>query len=442
MKRDTNRYFAQMAAGTALAMGMLACSASTPETGASFEAVNDVPVRDVGALYAADDIDPDTPGVQVSLGVRAPAHTAVALRAGDQTYTATADADGQARFSSISLQCGHNHLRAEIAPDQGDSLTLELRAPNLSILGDASRVVSCATDDRDGALAGIQTAVVVKTANVPDQTPVTLTMSDETFSAPVVDGEALIDVTLPPRSGAIELQAEAQVEGRRWTASGSLRIQCAGCELTRIGRHTLDAEGDAARPIILGPEDDEETSAGLQSTIEVMADGLSGTGVTLRVDGQEVETVQPEADGLVVFPAVALADEATLEVSCTHPDAAPEKRRRQVRVDLVSPPAVDDLQCDRQGAWTTCVWTQPDDDESPGGLASWSLRYQPGTALDEAEFEQAAPIASLPAPSEDGQVVITMFPSAPESGAVVFALRSRDAAGNVSALSNLSVVQP
>jgi hypothetical protein len=431
-----------MAAGTALALGMLACSGASPETGASFEAVNDVPIQDVGALCAADDIDPDAPGVQVALGVRAPANTAVDLRVGGQTYTATADADGRARFSSISLQCGPNHLRAEIAPDRGDSLTLELRAPSLSILGDASRVVSCGADDRDAGRPGIQTAVVVQTANVPDQTPVTLTVNEEDFSAPVQGGEALIDVTLPARSGAVALQAEAQLEGRRWTAAGSLRIQCAGCELTRIGSLSLGAEGGAAMPIILGPGDDEAGSAGLQSTIEVMADGLPGTAVTLRVDGQELETVQPEADGTASFPAVALADEANLEVSCTHPDAAPEKSRRQVRVDLVSPPAVDDLRCDRQGAWTTCVWTQPADDESPGGLASWSLRYQGGTALAEADFEQAVSIESLPAPSEDGQVVTTMFPSVPEAGAVVFALRSRDAAGNASALSNLSVVQP
>ncbi len=92
-------------------------------------------------------------------------------------------------------------------------------------------------------------------------------------------------------------------------------------------------------------------------------------------------------------------------------------------------------------ASVTLVWTAPGDDSLTGRAFKYDMRYST-SPLTLANFNLATPIANLPFPSSPG-VTQSFTEDGLQSGVLLyFALRTQDAAGNWSGLSNVLSVVP
>jgi len=415
------------------------CGGSEPATRLAFEAIGSRAPADVVTLGVEDDISPATPGIQVAVSIRTDGP--VVLQVGEQTYQAEPDASGTATFSQVSLRPGDNALVAEDDLGNRAAIVARVNSPALLISGDDDHILSCQADDRDPATPGIQTALVILAPNIPASTPVSVWVGDERFDGAVSQSKAIVQVTLPAESGMVDVHAEATLGGATFSDDQSLAVQCAGCELLSVGDIPL-ARG-TAEPLLVGPAHDEDDAPGMQATLVARAEGLPGTQVSLRVNGEDVATTSPSSDGVARFSDVTLPEQATVELTCAVPGASPEASQAQVRYDATPPPPVDDLDCALQGDWITCRWRQPEDPDQVGPLAAWSLRYLPATSLDEADWAEAVPVSGVPAPENDGIPMVAMFPLDPSlQGPLTLALQCQDAAGNVSPLSNRVTLHP
>ncbi len=108
-----------------------------------------------------------------------------------------------------------------------------------------------------------------------------------------------------------------------------------------------------------------------------------------------------------------------------------------VQNDTVAPSAVSNLSS--SSVTTTSVslaWTSPTDVGPTSNVATYDLRYST-TAITAANFGSATQVSAEPTPKTAGQaetyVVSSLTPNTP----YYFALKSTDAAGNVSAISNV-----
>ncbi|MCA9727946.1 MAG: PD40 domain-containing protein, partial [Candidatus Eisenbacteria bacterium] len=103
--------------------------------------------------------------------------------------------------------------------------------------------------------------------------------------------------------------------------------------------------------------------------------------------------------------------------------------------DLVPPAAVTDLVAVPTGVTeVTLTWTAPADDDGVSGVASYEIRWATDP-IDDASWEAAEPVLTDLIPGEPGaseSMVITL----PSGSVYHLALRSRDAGGNLSDLSN------
>ena len=103
-------------------------------------------------------------------------------------------------------------------------------------------------------------------------------------------------------------------------------------------------------------------------------------------------------------------------------------------LDTIRPAAVVDLRL-RRGHLLTLTWTAPGDDHQIGTAA----RYEIGMArmpITATSFARARLIGNVPRPAPAGTVQTLVLP-APPPGVSYVALRAIDAAGNISALSNV-----
>jgi hypothetical protein len=81
-------------------------------------------------------------------------------------------------------------------------------------------------------------------------------------------------------------------------------------------------------------------------------------------------------------------------------------------------------------------WTAPQDDGRTGRGKIYDLRYST-TPLNEANFQTARRVPGLPAPSRPGAVQSAIVEGLLDNTIYYFALKTRDDAGNWSALSNV-----
>jgi chitodextrinase len=108
--------------------------------------------------------------------------------------------------------------------------------------------------------------------------------------------------------------------------------------------------------------------------------------------------------------------------------------------DTVAPPPVTDLTAvDADTSSVALRWTAPLDDR--GRVASYDLRYAPEAIDDESSWEQATPVDPPPAPSEPGVIEFFTVDGLTPATRFSFAIRSTDAAGNLSSLSNPASAQ-
>ena len=85
------------------------------------------------------------------------------------------------------------------------------------------------------------------------------------------------------------------------------------------------------------------------------------------------------------------------------------------------------------------TWASPRDEGPEGKAAAYDLRYA-GPSLSEAGWSTATPGPGLSAPATAGQPESANVPGLTAGGAYALGLKSADAAGNVSALSNVATI--
>jgi chitodextrinase len=148
-----------------------------------------------------------------------------------------------------------------------------------------------------------------------------------------------------------------------------------------------------------------------------------GTEETLQVEG-----LDPETESYFALRAIDAAGNAgpisvsLLVVTPAFPDT-------------VAPAQVTDLA--NAGADTTSVtlrWTAPADDR--GRCAAYDLRVS-AERIDEANWDQASAIDGLPSPAAPGEAESTRVTGLQPGTRLAFAVRARDAVGNLSAVSNV-----
>jgi hypothetical protein len=104
-------------------------------------------------------------------------------------------------------------------------------------------------------------------------------------------------------------------------------------------------------------------------------------------------------------------------------------------LDTVPPAAIVDLRAIRRGSRFTLAWTAPGDDYQLGTAARYEIRSSRHPITD-ASFAHARPLSGVPRPARAGtrQKFVVQ---APHAGVVYVAIRAIDAAGNISALSDV-----
>ncbi|NUN48410.1 MAG: fibronectin type III domain-containing protein [Candidatus Brocadiae bacterium] len=105
--------------------------------------------------------------------------------------------------------------------------------------------------------------------------------------------------------------------------------------------------------------------------------------------------------------------------------------------DLTAPAGVNDLAV---VAWTdttlTLSWTAPGDDGWSGTAALYEIRVSPLPISSESLFDAAGAVAGAPAPQPGGTAQTFVVTGLTPGTTAYFALRARDEAGNVGAVSN------
>lgn len=84
----------------------------------------------------------------------------------------------------------------------------------------------------------------------------------------------------------------------------------------------------------------------------------------------------------------------------------------------------------------TLAWTAPGDDGTQGRAAAFDLRYST-TPITEANFVNARRVIDLPAPGQAGSLENANVDGLSNGTVYYFAIKTRDEAGNWSALSNV-----
>ncbi len=159
------------------------------------------------------------------------------------------------------------------------------------------------------------------------------------------------------------------------------------------------------------------------SVLPIKPCAIVGTEESLQVDG-----LDPETTYYIALRAIDAAGNAG-PISISLPVVTPELP------DTVAPAQVTDLADEH--ADTTSVtlrWTAPADDRGP--CAAYDLRMSAET-IDEANWSQTTAIENLASPAASGEAESTRVTGLQPGTRLAFAVRARDAAGNLSAVSNI-----
>ena len=106
--------------------------------------------------------------------------------------------------------------------------------------------------------------------------------------------------------------------------------------------------------------------------------------------------------------------------------------------DAVAPAAIDDLTAAPASSNSALLrWTATGNDGRQGNAYRYDLRYSEAP-LDEASFPQATPFAGAPSPGATGSPQSAEVTGLLPGTTYYFALKARDAAGNVSTLGNVA----
>lgn len=116
----------------------------------------------------------------------------------------------------------------------------------------------------------------------------------------------------------------------------------------------------------------------------------------------------------------------------------PVRRLGKVAVIAVLALAAAGIPAGRASVTVTLLWTAPGDDATTGLVAGYDVRWSTAPITDQ-NFHLASRMARPPAPRVAGSGQVAVITGLAEGRSYYFAVKSYDEAGNVSAISNVSV---
>jgi chitodextrinase len=142
-----------------------------------------------------------------------------------------------------------------------------------------------------------------------------------------------------------------------------------------------------------------------------------------------VEGLDPLTDYYLALRAIDAAGN-------TGPISASVLGRTLDAPDTLPPVAVEDLAAVESDTTSILLrWTAPNDDR--GRCASYQLRYARSAIVDETTWQGATPVTPVPPPADPDVIELHEVAGLDPATSFAFAIRSSDAAGNLSPLSNL-----
>lgn len=408
----------------------------------TIQAINGAPASDVPTLTRGDDVDPSTPGVQVSIRLSAPevpAFTTVWLRVGDQRVEGSMTDSRELEFPGVTLQPGVNQVEAGCDGCLPDQRSIALNAPSLDLQDFVRHPITCLGHDEDLSQEGIQHEFLVRALQFPDGSIAKVRVGEVQHNAEIIDGEGWVSATLPARSGEYELLAEASVGGESITASGTIIVHCPSCSVTHAAQVAVEDLLTVGSAVVLTEQHDTSADPGFQTELVVDSGGLPGTLVELWVGGAKLAEAQQADSGKATFTVSLPEGPSMVQARCRYDVLADtDGRSLQMQVDISAPAEIDDLACSRDGTVFLCRWTAPADPGSSDAVHAWELAFTVDAELDESSFASATTVDSFPPPAGPGQMTQVMFSiPAQQAGQISFAMKSWDRAGHASPLSNV-----
>ncbi len=163
-------------------------------------------------------------------------------------------------------------------------------------------------------------------------------------------------------------------------------------------------------------------------------------GVLVRLDYGIVELAAGTVARLTVGPDSS-SDDFTLMLDSNGDGLAESSLQPQIvtqALDTNAPGDVDDLQAYRRSDGAIVLrWTAPGDDGNEGTPAMYSIRYAAQPVTEE-NWHEAEPVAVTAAPQAGGSIETLRINDLPPAGALYFAMKTTDEAGNQSGISNIA----
>ena len=341
-----------------------------------------------GAVVASnDDRSASDKGPNLSFKTLAPGEYVVSVRAKEAT-------SGPYRLSSC---CAYDHQY--------------LRLPTTAAVH--GRVVHGPTG------APVPAATVRLTIPSTSETKTVTTAADGTYVFPTVPVETAVVVALLDNAGLVVHHVDITTGAAATATSAPLTRPGLGAVVVRSTYHG-------------------EPHAGLGVSI-------TSNGGTTEADLRQ-RTGATAADGAVTFTGIVIGtitatatDNTSLPITRTGELAEGSTLTIELALTDVTAPAAITLSATSPSMGVAVVsWTAPGDDGTTGTAAAYDLRYSTNP-IDAGNFA-AATALTAPAPATAGTTQ-SVQAALPVGFTYYFAIKSRDAAGNVSALSNVPSLQ-
>jgi large repetitive protein len=396
-------------------------------------------------LGDAQDVDLNTPGLQVDVGV-----TAAAVANG-QTLTVRSTVGGDlcsalTSGAPLTIRCtllegANQNLTASVSDINGNigssaavTVSVDLTAPSLTFVEPAANpALLNAGDDIDAGAEGFQTRF--RLSSDAEGRTVDLTVGGvPAGSATVVGGLAIFaSVTLAEASHAVRATvSDALANTTEVTITASVDLTAP----------TLTVVSPAQNPVTYTTDDDQVAGAPLDANMTVAVGGaIGGTLVVISDVDNEVASVNVAADGNLVLTGVQLSN-ATHTLTFTATDANGNIAGATVNavVDVVAPSNFELAATvqDKRAGTVRLAWTEPGDDGDSGTVSSYEIRYSP-SGINDQNFASATLTAESATPgggANDATLDVTGLPF--DVSGLRIAARAYDDVSNSSDLAQVS----
>lgn len=170
---------------------------------------------------------------------------------------------------------------------------------------------------------------------------------------------------------------------------------------------------------------------------ELLREGMEDYEYLYLVNGGAQPTIGAANAGDAIVSGIAGSRNDFTRVPAELMRARERLARRLIATDTTAPAAIDGLHFDGvTAASVTLGWLAPGDDARLGTAAAYDVRFASSAITSEPAWAAAAQVTGAPVPAEDGTHTSFTLTGVYAGQTVCVAVKTRDEAGNWSALSN------